>query len=307
MLTPAYKLTIGNKSVDSVRQPEASTAVGLVVSLDMEMPLDSFTVVLGQVDGLLKPALHDKATVELGYADNGGLAQVIAGTVTSVQSDLDTLRVVGYTAAETLLRSYSDQTYESRTAGAIVQDLAAKAKVPVANADDGIHFPTYVIQKFVTGAPVRIFEHARDILEVQATHSPPLAGTVQAWGESPTDSKGAGVSAWLRKNFRCSKGIAGSGKPVLLLERPALRTGEAAKTAALADETRIQRSPLNGRLLSVVRPEVQLGDVIQLRVVPDASLNKTFQVRTISHRITKRGGFTTEIGFRSIQRTTALS
>jgi hypothetical protein len=277
MLTPAYKLTIGNKSVDSVRQPEASTAVGLVVSLDMEMPAGSLTVVLGQVDGLLKPALHDKATVELGYADNGGLAQVIAGTVTSVQPNLDALRVVGYTAAETLLRSYSDQTYESRTAGAIVQDLAAKAKVPVANADDGIHFPTYVIdgrrsfcrnmqdladlcgfdlystnagklvfQKFVTGAPVRIFEHARDIVEVHATHSPPLVGTVQAWGESPTDSKGAGASAWLTKNFRRSKGIAGSGKPVLLLERPALRTGEAAKTAALADETRIQRSTLKG-------------------------------------------------------------
>jgi hypothetical protein len=50
----------------------------------------------------------------------------------------------------------------------------------------------------------------------------------------------------------------------------------------------------------VGRPEVQLGDAIQLRVVPDASLNKTFQVRTITHRITKRGGFTTEIGFRSI-------
>src|SRR5215472_3228087 len=118
MLTPAYKVTIGGKSVDSVKQPRASTAVELVVSLDLEIPADSFTIVLGQVGGLLKPALGDKVSIELGYANDSGLTQVIAGTVTSIESNLNRLRVVGYTAAETLLRSYLDQTYESQTAGA---------------------------------------------------------------------------------------------------------------------------------------------------------------------------------------------
>jgi phage protein D len=331
MLTPAYKLTIGKKTVDSVKQLKASTAVELVGSLDMQMPADSFMVVLGQVDGLLKPALQDEAAIELGYADNGGLTQVIAGKVISVEPNLNTLTVVGYTAAETLLRSYSDETYESRTAGAIVQDLAGKAKVPVANAEDGVSFPAYVIdgrrsfgrhlgdladlcgfdlyftnddklvfEKFSTGKTVHVFEHAKDILALHATRAPPLAGAVQAWGESPTDTKGAGASAWLTKNFSRSKGAAGSGKPVLLLERPALRTSDAAKAAALADETRIRRDTLKGRLLSVGRPEVKLGDAIRLSAVPDASLNKSFQVRAITHRITKLGGFTTEVGFRSI-------
>lgn len=331
MLTPAYKLTIGKTSVDSTKQSKASTVVDLVVSLDMEASADSFTLVLGDVGGPLKPALRDKASIELGYADGPGFVQVIAGTVVSLEPNLNTLRVTGLTAAETLLRSNLDQTYEGRSAGDIVHDLAGKAKVTVANADNGIQLPAYVIdgrrsfghhvrdladlcgfdqyfnsqdalvfEEFVKPKTVHTFEHARDILELHVTHALPIAGAVQAWGESPTDSKGAGASAWLTKNFGRSKGVAGSGKPVLLLERPALRTKDAAKTAALADETRIRRGVLRGRLLTVGHPEVKLGDAVQLRALPDASLNKTFQVRAVKHRITKRGGFTTEIGFRAI-------
>src|SRR5450759_639847 len=99
MLTPAYKLTIGKTSVDSTKQSKASTVVDLVVSLDMEASADSFTLVLGDVGGPLKPALRDKASIELGYADGPGFIQVIAGTVVSLEPNLNTLRVTGLTAA----------------------------------------------------------------------------------------------------------------------------------------------------------------------------------------------------------------
>jgi phage protein D len=331
MLTPAYKLTIGKKTVDSAKEPQASTLVELIVSLDLERSADSVTVVLGQVGGQLTPALRDKAAIELGYADGGALTQVIAAEVVSVEPNLNTERIVGFTAAETLLRSYINETFEDRTAGAIVRDLAGRVKVSVASAEDGISFPFYVIdgrrsflrhmrdladlsgfdlyfnnqgrlvfEKFAKPKSLHVLEHAKDMLEVRLTRSIPIAATVQAWGESPADRKGEGASAWLTKNFGGSKGVAGSGKPVLLLERPTLRTRTAANTAALADEARIQHSTVQGRLLSVGRPEVKLGDAIQVRAVPDGSLNKTFQVRAVTHRLTKRGGFTTEIGFRGI-------
>jgi phage protein D len=331
MLTPAYKLTMGKTTIDSAKQAGASTVVDLIVSVNMETAADSLTVVLGQVGGQLKPALGDKATVALGYADGNGPTQVIAGTVVSIAPNLNTSRVVAYTSGETLLRSYFDQTYESKTAGAIVQDLAKRAKVTVANADDGIDFPAYVIdgrrcfsrhisdlaalcgfdsyfssdgelvfEKFSTPKAAHTFEHTQDILELQVMGAPRSEGTVQAWGESPTSSKGPDSAAWLTKNFGPNKGTAGSGKPVFLLERPELRTGDAAKAAAAAAETRVQRDRLRGRLLSVGRPEVKLGDSIQLRSMPDATLNKSFQVRSVTHRITKDRGFTTEIGFRTI-------
>ena len=96
------------------------------------------------------------------------------------------------------------------------------------------------------------------------------------------------------------KGTAGSGSPVQLLERPVLRTAEAAQAAADAAHTTLTRQTLRGTLFSTGQPKVKLGDAIQLRNLPDASLNDNYQVRSVTHRIDKTGGFTTRIGFRGI-------
>jgi phage protein D len=330
MLKPAYKLTLGDKIVDTTDEPQSSTVVDLTVALDMETPADSFTLVLGQVNGL-KPERDDEATIELGYAGNGGLTQVMAGTVVSVKPGLTTSRVIGYSAAQTLLRTFVDQTYESKTAGQIFRDLADQAGVDVATAEDGITFPAYVIhgrrsvyhhmreladlcgfdlyinadgelvfERFVSGNTIHVLEYAKHILELDVLQAPPRAALVEAWGESPTGSQGEESWAWLTKDFSGSKGTAGSGEPKLLLERPVLRTADAAQSAANAAHTHIQRRTLRGRLLVTGQPQVKLGDAIRLRDVPNDALNETFQVRSVIHRITKIGGFTTTIEFRRI-------
>jgi phage protein D len=331
MISPAYKLTIGQKVVDTTQEPKASTLVDLEVRLDLDTPADSFEMVLGPVDGL-KPARDDKAVVELGYADNGGLTRVITGTIVTVEPTLTAVRVAGYTPVETLLRSFLDQTYESKTAGAIVKDLAGRASVDVANAQDGITFPAYVVdsrrsfyrhmldladlcgfdlyfnpdgklvfEKFVNGKTVHIFEFAKHIVELKISRTPPEAGRVQAWGESPTGSQGNDAWAWLTKDFSSSKGTAGAGDPLDLLERPALRTSAAAQTAAAAASTRIQRRALRGQVVTIGRPQVMLGDAVGLRGLADSSLNTNYQVRSVTHRITKLSGFTTMVGFRAIR------
>ncbi len=330
LLTPAYKLTIGRKVVDTTHEPKASTVVDLAVRLDLDTPADSFECILGPVDGL-KPARDDDAEIELGYADNGSLTKVLTGTVVTVEPALTAVRVAGYTPAQTLLRSFLDQTYENKTAGQIVSDLAGRAKVDVENAEDGISFPAYVVdtrrsfyrhmldlaelcgfdlyfnpdgklvfEKFITGKTVHVFEFAKHIVGLEVQKAPPEAGRVEVWGESPTGSHGDDAAAWLTKDFSGSKGTAGSGDPLLLIERPALRTSDAAQAAADAASTRIQRRTLRGRVLTIGRPQVMLGDAIGLRGLPDSSLNTNFQVRSVTHRITKRDGFTTTVGFRAI-------
>lgn len=331
MLNPAYKLTIGDRIVDTTDEPQASTVVDLMVALDMDTPADSFTLVLGNANGL-KPARDDETKIELGYADNGSLTQVMAGTVVTVEPDLTITRVMGYSMAAALLRTFVEQTYEGKTAAAIVRDLASKAGVDVGTVQDGITFPAYVIdgrrsiyhhmqdladlcgfdlyinadgklvfEKFVGGKAVHVFEFAKHIVALDVLRTPPLAGGVEAWGESPTGSQGDDAWAWLTKDFGGSKGKAGTGDPLLLLERPALRTADAARTAATAELTAIQRRTLRGRLVTIGRPEVKLGDAIRLSGMPDASVNANFQVRSVVHRITKLDGFTTTIGFRAIQ------
>ena len=330
LLTPAYKLTVGHQVVDTTDEPKASTVVDLVVTLDMDAPADSFTLVLGQV-GSLKPGRDDDAKIELGYADNGGLTQVMAGAVATVEPNLTRVRVVGHSAMADLLRTYVDQTYEAKNAGDLVRDLAGQAGVDVGTVEDGISFPAYVVdgrrsayhhmrdladlcgfdlyvnadgelvfEKFVNGRAVHVFEYAKHIVELEISDTPARAQTVEAWGESPTDSQGDESWAWLVKDFGGSKGTSGSGNPLLLLERPVLRTADAAQTAADAALTAIQRRTVRGRVLTIGRPEVKLGDAIRLAGLPDGSQNGNYQVRSVIHRITKRGGFTTAVGFRAI-------
>jgi phage protein D len=330
MLIPAYKLTLGSKLIDTTDEPKASTVVDLTVALDLDTAADSFTLVLGNV-GRFRAAREDEAKIELGYADNGEFAQVMVGTVGTVAPGLTTTRVVGFSVASNPLRTFVEQTYESKTAGAIVRDVAEKAGLEVAAAEDGIDFPAYVIdgrrsvshhlqelaslcgfdlyintegrlvfEKFASGKTVHVFEYAKHIISLDLLKPGPRAGRVEAFGESGAGQNGDEAWAWLTKDFSRSKGTAGEGNPLLLLERPALRTRDAARTAADAAMTAIQRHTVRGQLGSLGRPEVKLGDAIRLRGMPDDSLNTSFQVRSVTHRITKLGGFTTAIGFRSI-------
>jgi phage protein D len=330
MLTPAYKLTIGSKVVDTTDEPKASTVVDLKIALDLDTPADSFTFDLGNV-GSFKPAREDEVKVELGYADNGGLTQVMKGTVETGEPNVTTTRIAGYSGANALLRTFIEQTYESKTAGAIVRDLADKAGLQVATAEDGITFPAYVVdgrrsaylhvqdladlcgfdlyidsdgklvfQKFINGRTVHVFEFAKHIVAFNVARTPPLAGLVEAWGESPAGSPGENSWAWVTTDFTGSKGSAGSGA-LLLRERPVLRTKAAAATAAEAILTNLKRRTLRGNVMTIGRPEIKLGDAIRLREMADDSLNAIFQVRSVTHRITKLGGFTTTVGFRAIQ------
>lgn len=330
MLKPAYKLTIGTRVVDTTDAPKASTVVDLKVALDLDTPADTFIFDLGNA-GNFRPARDDETKIELGYEDNGGFTQVMKGTVETAEPNVTTTRIVGYSGADALLRTFVEQTYESKTAGAIVRDLADKAGLQVETAEDGINFPAYVIdgrrsaylhmqeladlcgfdlylnsegklvfEKFTGGKTVHVFEFAKHIVAFNVTRTPPLAGLVEAWGESPAGSQGENSWAWLTTDFSGSRGSAGAGA-LLLRERPALRTRQAARTAANAALKTIKRRTLRGNVMTIGRPQIKLGDAIRLREMADESLNTIFQVRSVTHRITKLSGFTTTVGFRSIE------
>jgi phage protein D len=329
MLTPAYRLTLGDRVVDTTDEPRASTVVELEVVLDLDVPADAVTLVFGEVGGF-QPARGDDVVIELGYADDGGLERVFTGSVEAVEPGLETTRVTGLSPAHALLRTFVDETFEAKTAGEVVRDLAGRAGVNVARAEDGISFPAYVVdgrrsawrhlrdladlsgfdlyldpegalvfEAFAGGRTVHRFDHARHLLALEAVDEPPRAATVEAWGEGPGADRGDGSWAWLTKDFAGSRGSAGSDAPVLLLERPALRTAEAAATAARASRAVLDRRALRGHLASLGRPQVRLGDALRLREVPREPLNELFQVRRVAHRIGKRGGFTTHVEFRS--------
>jgi hypothetical protein len=216
-------------------------------------------------------------------------------------------------------------------ANSAIAGLTNQTPLEVETADDGIQFPAYVIdsdrsvyhhmhdlaqlcgfdlyinsngklvfEKFVSGKIVHVYEYAKHIIELEVQRLPPRAEQVEAWGESPAGRGGAESWAWLTNDFTNARGSAGSGDPKLLLERPALRTRAAARTAAEAAFTDIQRRTLQGTLLVLGDAKVKLGDAIRLANLPDESLSQIYQVRGVTHRMTKLGGFTTTIHFRSL-------
>lgn len=331
LLNPAYKLTIGDRIVDTTDEPQASIVTDLRIEFDMDVPADRFTLLMGQV-GSWRPRQEEEAVIELGYADdNGGLERVMTGSVTAVQPDLVQRRVIGHGAAMTLLRKFTDTTFEAKKAGEIVRDLAGQAGVAVATVEDGIDFPAYVVdgrrsfwhhmrdladlcgfdlyvnaegelvfQRFSGGRTVHVFDYGRHLIALECQRTTPRAVSVEAWGESPTGSEGDDAWNWLTKDFSGTRGQAGSGDPALLLERPALRTAASAQTAADALHTHLQRMVQRGRLRVLGNPAVKLGDAIRVQSAPEEELNGTFQVRSVTHRISKNEGFVTLIGFRGI-------
>ena len=330
LLTPAYRLSIGHHVADTTVEPRASALTDLAVTMDIEAWPDSAALTLGQVGGI-DAALEDTAAVELGYTENGGFVRVFTGLVEAVRTGLLTRQVTLTSAARALTRLRVDQTYEGQTAGQIVRDLAGRANIALGTVDDGIAFPSYVVdarrtalahirelaslsgveayidsdgklvfQAFTTGQTVHDVDFAKQILTLEVDRVAEADVTVHAWGESPTGTAGSDAWGWLTKDFSSSEGTAGSGPKPIFVEKPALRTAAAAATAAAARLRAVQRRAVHGVVTMLGRPEVKLGDAVRLREVPTASLNASYQVRQVSHRVLKADGFTTTVRFAAI-------
>ena len=130
---------------------------------------------------------------------------------------------------------------------------------------------------------------------------PAIATKVRALGESPGAARGDNSWSWFAKDLSPFAGSAGSGDRLLLLERSALRTGVAAQQAAQAALTELVRAAVEGELFVTGAPQVRLGDALRLSGVPEPDVDGTYQVRSVVHDIRKDAGFTTRIGFRSIE------
>lgn len=335
MLRPAYRLTIGDHVVDTTDEPKASTAVELTVRLDMDTPADAFTLVQGQVGGL--PAVPgDDAEAALGYADDdAGLTAVLSGGVVAVEPRVETLRISGLSTEDRLLRTFTDRTFQDVTAGEVVRTLAETAGMDLARIEDGIDLPAYVVdgrrsasrhvrdlavlsgfdsyvtpggglvfEAFAGQRTVHVLEFGEHILQLELYRERPRAASVEVFGDSPGSSRGDESWAWLTKDFSPRKGTAGSGAPVLLVERPAIRTAaSAAATAASIRET-LAQAALVGQVSIQGRPQVLLGDLLRLEGFPATAqtgeVDGNYQVRSVKHSITKLAGFVSVVGFRSL-------
>lgn len=319
MLKPNYKIEIGSETFEPGAQ---SPVISLQISLDMDIPADSFEVVFGHNSKSSKIKEGDAASIQLGYEDS--LEDVFKGTVDNVEPGIAEIKVTGLNFAWKLLELRTNQVYESQTAGDIVSDLANKAGVSTEDVSNGLSFPMYVVDDgknayehirelaekcgfdvYMTSENKLVFkkyereepqalEYGKNIIQAELQEERPIVAGVVVQGESPSSFKGADTSHWLTK--RQVEGMAGSGAR-LLVQDPTMRDKDSAEKVAKARLDTLTRT-VSGTVKIIGMAELKLGDTIEIKGMLNPKMNGEFQVRSVEHFLNKTVGFTTLVGWR---------
>jgi len=273
-------------------------------------------------------ALDDEGTVSLGYQDDSPVL-TFTGKIAGVRRGIGGLtRLTATSGGAALARLRVNQSYEDQTAGDVVSDLAGQAEVAAGTVEDGIDLPFYVVDDrrsawvhiaalarrsgylahmtpegelffgpYAPGDPVQTFTYGEDVLLLEAREGSPEVGAVTTWGEGSAGSQGKDAWSWLVKDPSAVQGSAGGGGPQRWVHDPALRSGDAAQTAAEGIADAAGRLQVTGTLLVPGAPAVTAGSTIEIAGAPQEALNGKFLVRWVRHRLAKREGFTTRIAF----------
>lgn len=316
---PALEVRFGSGS--------AADWTASVVSLTMDVGLAPFVngvrVVLASGTRAPAVAVGDAGTVSLA-GEGGASALVFTGQVESVRRSLDgTVRIVATDGGAQLARLRLDQSYEQQNAGDIVRDLAGRLGILTDAVEDGVDLPFYVIDSragayehvarlarksgalahftpegrmkfaaYTLGQPVS-FSYGADILTLDVWEAAALAGAVSVVGEGAAGSEGSDAWNWLINDPAAVTASAGSGEPGRTVSDAALRSRQAAQTAADAEAERESNMRVTGRLLVPGAPAVTVGATIETAGAPDDALNGQWMVRRVRHQLRKLRGFTT--------------
>ncbi len=329
MEKPGYKVQIGKTIIDSSNYPVSSPVVSIKVEAGIFSGADSFEIILSKIN-IPKFARGDKVNIELEY--NGKFSKVIEGTVDKIKSDISILSITGFNDIFKLLTLRINQTYEQQSAGGIVSDLAKQVGISLERVEDGINFPIYVIDssknayehiknlaekcgfdiyldaqnrlffhEFIKTSVDHTFSYGRDILEFEVSQKEAFYDQVEVWGESPVSKEGKESYAWLIKDFADLKGKAGSGVRVLTIQDASLKTSATTATVANNILRSIRKRCISGVIKIPGRADVSLGNTLEIRGVPDDSLNGIFQIKHITHFLDKQSGFLTTICFNGLE------
>lgn len=319
MQKPAYEIKVGAVTFDSRNTQEIVSAA---VDLDLNIPLDTFDLVIRTGEKTKGFRKGDPVTISLGY--EGSLSKVFTGTVDKITPSIKAVGLTGYSMMSLLTRRNQNKVYEKQTAGDIVSDIATSFGIKEEKVEDGISFPMYIVDD-TRGAYMHIreiarkcgfdffmnfegklvfrqyrrttpkpFKYGRDILSYEIQHPTPVTASVKVLGESPASFKGADTSHWRTK--KAVEGSAGSGDVTFVIEDPVIRDKESAGKVARAYLETIL-TPLSGTITTLGSAHVRVGETISIKEMPDGEMNGEFEVTGITHHFNKKEGFLSRINW----------
>jgi phage protein D len=317
-LHPVFTVKIGSFLMQKLK----SEVVDIAVRASMDSAPGSFETTVKLGEGGAGFDKNDPVVVSLGYQGNGEPTVVFTGKVDSISTTGPKVMVMSpLTKLYNLKRA---GRYDGKSAKYIVEDLAKQAQVQVDIIEEGIKFPSFVVDEHksyfehmkvladrcgfdlyassegklifkkyrMSEAQAHEIRYGRNIIEIQLVEKKPAADSVQVAGSSPAGSKGEDKHHWMTKAE--VGGEAGSGENQELIQDMSIKDPNTAKAVADATLERLQA----GWTINIKIPGnaiIMLGHKVNIQGVPNEALNGEFQVREIEHVFTTSEGFTTTL------------
>ena len=260
------------------------------------------------------PDLDDPLRIELGWSGERSL--VFTGAVVGIEPGLRGWQLRALNPLHRLMRTRASTAFENMTAGKIVTTLANQAGVEPGRIEEGGRtrywylnnqqpyqgcltlarregFDLYATEegkltftRFARRKGDHVLPHGRDILRLSVSFGRQIAGATVV-PESPASSSGDETAGWLVKDPSSHAATEGD-ENVLVVSDPMLRTREAAATAAKAIVAASRAAMLIANVSLVGRPEVRLGQAVELKGVPTEGVDGVYQVAAVRHVLDAR-------------------
>jgi hypothetical protein len=268
----------------------------------------------------------DPIEVELRASDTAEV--VMTAEVQAFESTLERTTILGRSGMRRLAGARLAAVYQNQATGQVVRDLAGQVGVQVGDVDAGSTWPYLVVddarsllrqlrelarrevadlyfdarnrltlKRFAQAGPQHRFRYGLDLLDLRLRRDGAGLERVRVFGESPASSQGLATWPWLVKDLAPLGGAAGQGSRSSSRRDGAVRTKDAADRLATARLGASRDAATGGLAVLLGNPRIQLGDAVEVADVPWAELNGLFKVTSVEHRLGKREGFLTMVGF----------
>jgi hypothetical protein len=225
-----------------------------------------------------------------------------AGASAADVSDGPTLPVLSVDRHRSLWRHARDladrlgyELYSKRDGGIVFKPFGAAASLDSAGGGLAGAAAGAAAGALGLGGSATGYSFGQHLIEATAAEGTKGPDAIHVGGESPSSMQGDGTVHWLTTNDTDFLGSAGSGDGELLVSDGAARTKDLADRFAAGLLATATRRASHVDITVLGRPEIELGDQVQVSDLPDRSGALSGYVRSVRHRFGDQAGFVTDL------------
>ena len=313
LLQPGYTLTLGS-------QRWTGQLIGLELTLAAAPSLDGLTATFPAA-APLKAAPDDPA--ELTLASGEKEKTVFSGTIAAIRHSPEAIRVRALNAGGVLAQVRPAITWEQATAGTVIRNLCDEAGVDAGDIEDGVSLAYYAADPSRTaldhiarvaawsGAMGRIspenrveavvinatkaevaLKYGRELTALEQRKGPTTIQSFTVAGESGAGDASSPDALRPTTDFFAGNRPAGPSKGNCWRSEPALRTVQAAASAAAAAQRTYNAGRERGAFTAFLQPDLRPGTVFEIRDAPDALPAGPMWIEGLVHTIGRDGAVT---------------